>query len=245
MMENTLEKSLKVMRSLLEKKMRRLDDADLDILQTLLLSGSQRQYQLEKNLREKLHKSIAHSSFSSKLQKLSNYSLVEFEKKNGGKYYKITPLGFGFLLMHGKITLDNLLTYVERNPKQVWELISIYRPRLAEKMMTWPLWSTVPLTEYLYAYFNIADRPQIRFQTLKSLLVDKQKIKNFIRMPNLHFELRCSKNFHIKGEDFCLIKREKCKYAPSEFAKCEIIQRQIQKEINILENRMRQSGQGR
>lgn len=219
------------------------DEKDEDILYVLFHYGRQRQYELEKNLKQ-LGKSIAHSTVSAKLQRLHRYGWVILENKDRAKFYEITPRGLGPLIIKKRVDFDDLLSYFWANGKQIFDFLVTLNPNLRERLKDWPFWSSLQLTQDLWAHVIITNRRVLRLNIFKFLLTThrKRRFEDFITDPVTYkFEFKCSNKIKFKGEDYCTKRREKCEYEKNQVVNCDIIKRQIEREFEKLEKEIKRN----
>ena len=213
----------------------RLKENDLDVLKVLCIEGRQKQYTLEKSL-TKRGKGIAHSTVTGKLKKLSRYGFVNPVKETDGfVYYELTPVGLGLLFYKGRVDINKFITHFEKNQMQYFEALTQLQPNLINRLKKAPLWFVIQLTEDLWVIYYIAERSELRRQTIKFVLA---KAKGVEPEPvNLGYEVQplCVHRIEVEGKGICIKQKENCLYRPTEVAKCPILKQQMLKELEKLE----------
>ncbi len=228
--------TLKKLRQVIDKSDRlRLDGADLDILETLFAKEKQKQYDIEKRLKES-GKSIAHSTMTGKIKRLSNSGFVNAEKEEDGHtYYKLSAIGVGFLLQAGKISFSRASTYFMENQMQYLEFLARLHPNLIEQLEKQPPWFPTQLTPDLWAIYTIRERSELQKNSIRYFLAVSKGGKPEQHYMDFSMQLLCSNRVEIEGNGICMKEKEGCPYKPGEAAKCLIIRNQMLEELQKLE----------
>jgi predicted transcriptional regulator len=206
-------------------------DDDLPIMEALFKEGKQKQYGLEKILRES-GKSVAHSTVAGKLQRLFRYGLVNSTKENNGfTYYELTPLGLSCLVYRQKISFDKAITYLENNQKQYFEYLAKIQPNLIEQLEKQPPWFVTQLTEDLWVIYHIIKRSDLRKQTIKFVLALSRGDEAKPELLDFKLQPLCVHRIEVEGKGMCSKLRKECVYKPREVAKCKILNEQMLKEL--------------
>jgi|YelNatPaOPRAMG01_1025707.scaffolds.fasta_scaffold29153_4 predicted transcriptional regulator len=211
----------------------KLKETDLPLLEALFRLKKAKQYSLEKELRQR-HVKMPHSTVTGKLERLINYGLVKAEReKDGFTYYSLTPFGLAVLLEKGKIDFSQALSHFEQNQKEYFETLVALQPNLIERLAKQPAWFVTQLTQDLWVIYYIANREELRRQTLNFLIGKREE---FVTKPaEFKLQFLCSQKIEVEGKGICLKERKQCVFKSNQLADCPIIRKQIETEIEKLE----------
>jgi len=211
----------------------KLKETDLPLLEALFKLKKAKQYTLEKELKQ-MHAKIPHSTTTDKLKRLVRYGLVKAEHETDGfTYFSLTPFGLAVLLERGRINFYQALSHFEQNQKEYFETLIALQPNLIDRLAKQPAWFVTQLTPDLWVIYYIANREELRRQTLSFLI---GKPEEFVTKPaEFKLQFLCAQKIEVEGKGICLKERKQCVYKSKQLADCPIIKKQIETEIEKLE----------
>jgi DNA-binding PadR family transcriptional regulator len=200
---------------------------DLPILKVLFEKGNLKQYALEKHIKK--HEAIPHSTVTSKLERLYRDGYINFQKeKDGLKYYEITPLGAAVLVASGEISFQKLVEYFKQRPLDFVSTIAAMQPNLKDNFPKMPAFYVDQLTQDLWMIYYIANRTDLRRETLQYFLDPSQTLSSNL---SLQLQVLCAPRVEIEGKGICLKERKECPFRPKEISKCNILRKEMESEF--------------
>jgi len=204
----------------------KLKETDLPILKALFVLKKAKQYSLEKTLKE-MHAKLSHSTVTGKLERLVKYGLVKaVHETDGFKYFELTPFGLAVLLERGELNFSQALSHIEQNQKEYFETLIALQPNLIDRLAKQPAWFVTQLTSDLWVIYYIANREDLRMQTLRFLLGKPEEL--ITKPAEFKLQFLCAQKIEVEGKGICLKERKECVYKSKQFADCPIIRKQIE-----------------
>jgi predicted transcriptional regulator len=218
-----------------------LRDSDLNIMEAFHAKGKMNQYKLEQTL-SKDSKSLSHSTTTEKLNRLVRLGLVEKNKEDKLMFYNLTLFGAGCLLFGKRVNVQEFLRNIQKNMKNYLELLSELEPSFRKLQESEFPSFTVQLTDDLQAVFALPDSVQIKKQTIDRILAPRnERSTPNEQTPNFNVRLICLNRRKFNEKWICVRNAgtRECVYESRGFAQCEVLQAQMQRELERLEDQLK------